>query len=238
MAKNGKKLVKTKLKNLPVLNQENEVIRFSLSFQYFEQHEFFGLKNEENPWFVGLIYRLKEFCEKSNDFFKDTKEKKSHRFHPIDWNAKNIPIKKGNLNWIPECYLHNDDEFPFYQFTISKAKGRFVGFFNETSTVFFIVLLDPQHNLQPSKKTNYIITPTQKSSSDYDLLLCEIDSIKKIAINCGVKDCAINNIVDLNKSRYSLHVILDTDFYNAYTTISNNYSIDDIFQTGIMELMH
>jgi hypothetical protein len=48
------------------------------------------------------------------------------------------------------------------QFSITKSTGRIVGYFDRDSSIFHIVLLDPEHNIQPAKKTNYQIQPTTK----------------------------------------------------------------------------
>lgn len=73
------------------------------------------------------------------------------RFHPIDWEAKNIPIKRADIDWLGD---HSGQEFELMQFHISKSKGRVVGFFDQES-VFYIVLLDPLHNLQPAGDYKY-----------------------------------------------------------------------------------
>ena len=51
------------------------------------------------------------------------------------------------------------------QFSITKSTGRIVGYFDRDSSIFHIVLLDPEHNIQPAKKTNYQIQPTTKGLS-------------------------------------------------------------------------
>lgn len=39
------------------------------------------------------------------------------------------------------------------QTSVSKRTGRIVGYFDREPSIFPIVLLDPNHNLQPGKKT-------------------------------------------------------------------------------------
>jgi hypothetical protein len=80
----------------------------------------------------------------------------SLRCHPIDWSAKNIPIAKDEIDWIGD---YSSDEIEFVQFSISTGRGRIVGFFDDEQ-IFNVVLLDPMHNIQPSKKRNYQVRAT------------------------------------------------------------------------------
>ena len=76
------------------------------------------------------------------------------RFHQINWGQKNCPMSREELDWLPKGYLDNADSFPMCQFQISMALGRIVGFWDENN-VFNVVLLDPLHNIQPSKDYGY-----------------------------------------------------------------------------------
>ena len=45
------------------------------------------------------------------------------RCHPIDWSAKNIPIQRKDLDWLPKEILDNETDFPIMQFSITKKYG-------------------------------------------------------------------------------------------------------------------
>jgi len=158
------------------------------SFQYWEQRDYFGLAEVETKWFVSLLERLKLLSNKQvNKFVADGQAKKQWRYHPIDWNQKNIPIQRKDLDWLPEEYLDNPDEFPILQFQVSQALGRVVGFWNEEST-FNIILLDPLHNIQPSRAHNYKVDATSPLNCEYTTLLSTVNDISQTA-NCTHEGC-------------------------------------------------
>ena len=113
------------------------------------------------------------------------------RFHEIDWNHKNIPLKKSDINW-----LHKDislEQLEICQIEISKAVGRLVGFFDDRS-VFTILLLDPMHNIQPSKYTDYKVRPSGVLHNTHAILLNNLMHIHDEANQkCEAISCAIKN---------------------------------------------
>lgn len=151
---------------------------WSFSFRYWTQLNSFGLKGEgiDMPWMVSLLERFKQLsADCVETVLKNHAMKGQLRFHPIDWQAKNIPIVQKDIPNLPAHYADNP-EFALHQFQVSTAKGRVVGFFDE-NWVFNIVLLDPLHNLQPSKHFDYAVDPSWPLS-------CEITSLRE-----GIKDC-------------------------------------------------
>ncbi|MET4153367.1 hypothetical protein [Bradyrhizobium sp. RT7b] len=92
-----------------------------------------------------------------DEFLENRAYKDAVRFHPIDWNATAIPIKRSDINWIDKDY--QNDEYEFVQFHVSKAMGRVVGFFDEDN-VFQVVLCDPLHNIQPAGDFDYRVRAT------------------------------------------------------------------------------
>lgn len=152
--------------------RENQ--RWSFSFRFFEEIKYFGLDSDrvDKKWTLSAIYRLQELSKltvadvtESRDVMEGTM-----RIHDINWNQKNIPIKRENLDWIDSVYLNNPEEFPFMQIAVSKAEGRMVGFFDEDNS-FQIVLLDPLHNAQPTKYHEYKVRMCKP-------LGCEITAIR------------------------------------------------------------
>lgn len=130
----------------------------AFSFRFFKEIENFGLdaKNIDKAWPMSFLYRLQELSKMTVVDLTENRAvmEGTLRIHDIDWNGKNTPIKRKDLDWIDSVYLGNSEEFPIIQIAVSKAMGRMVGFFDEKNH-FQIVLLDPLHNAQPSKYNEY-----------------------------------------------------------------------------------
>lgn len=165
------------VKKITRAKREPEDSRWNFSFRYWSQRDYFGLdgKSIDNQWLVSVLERLKILsAEPIERVYRDGAMRDAMRFHPINWKATNIPIAKTDLDGLPEhCY--DNPEFELHQFQISKGRGRVVGFFDE-HWVFNIVLLDPLHNLQPSKSFNYAVDPCHPLS-------CELTSLRE-----GIKE--------------------------------------------------
>ena len=160
------------------LERNDEKTNLSFSFKYFKQIPYFQLGQQDNHWFVSLLERLSDLSGKDSSILADPTAKSNYRIHPVSWHQPRIPIKKTDLNWIPKAYLQNE-EIEFLQFEISKSNGRVVGFFNENSEVFYIVLLDPKHNIQPTKATGYRVDNTCECLTDYEELLQQLKKCQK-----------------------------------------------------------
>ena len=172
------------------------------------------------------------------EILEDNKGSKALRCHPIDWNAKNVPIQRRDLDWLPEEILENEEDFPMMQISISKGTGRIVGYIDRDSSIFHIVLLDPKHNIQPSQKKDYQVQPTQEALSQYDELLKKLERVRDIVKDCD-KDCKLHeHIESMDKLHQNIvYIGLDDDFYDKYLEILKNHSLEEIFETGIMEMM-
>lgn len=135
--------------------------KWIFGFEYWEQREHFGLKDCQSTWYVSLLERLREMCKLELEEITANPAKgssRAYRYHAIDWNKKNVPITREDLSRIPKDADGNDYEI--YQFTISMSLGRIIGFIDD-NRVFQIVLLDPKHNLQPSRDYNYAVDRTE-----------------------------------------------------------------------------
>lgn len=236
MGRNGIKLTDKNLKNSRSLVTPNSIIshnkqlapnvsrcHIGFSFEYFKQIPYFQLGDEQNHWFVSLFDRLKDLSGKDSSILGDVNAKKRYRIHSIVWNQPNIPIKKSDLNWIPEGYLKND-EFEFIQFQLSKSNGRVVGFFNEDSSIFYIVLLDPKHNLQPSKDHNYAVNKTSECLTDYQNLLALLKHKKQCAHNasCPIPNESVEKYVRTSEQM----VWIDEELLDVFM----RYGVDDLKQ--------
>lgn len=197
---------------------------FAFSFEYWQQRDFFGLSCEkvDAPWFVSVLDQLallsKEEIETVIRYKRD-----ALRFHEIDWNAKNIPIKKSDINWLhPEISL---DELEICQVHISKGMGRIVGFFDDRS-VFCVLLLDPMHNLQPSSYNDYKIRPTAALKNSHEVLLNKLMHLHhSVSTGCGKTGCEVG--VDLAG-------LLNVDPSQKYICIDELLSaeLDLLYDTG------
>ena len=116
------------------------------------------------------------------------------------------------------------------QFSITKSTGRIVGYFDRDSSIFHIVLLDPEHNIQPAKKTNYQIQPTTKGLSQYDDLLNKLERIKKCKLHSH-----ISVIEELHDN--IVYIGLDNDFYSTYQEILKKIPLQKILENGILVSM-
>jgi hypothetical protein len=176
----------------PEAGRVSERLLWTFSMRFWRQAEDFGLGGLAGSWFVSLCDRLTALCQIGLDeFFRDTETRQAFRFHAIDWQATNVPVQRADFDWLPKPYLENEDDFPFYQFHVSKGLGRIVGFFDERQT-FNVLLFDPNHNIQPSKYTDYKIRPTSIGSCQFSAV---VDVAHSVAAKCAVPECEIKNTI-------------------------------------------
>jgi len=125
-------------------------------------------------------------------FLTNTNERQAHRYHRIDWGAQNMPITRSDLSWLATSYRDNEKDYPIVQFMVSQALGRVAGFWDEHND-FQIVLLDPLHNLQPSKKYAYKVDPCSPIVCQYSSLKASLNDAR--AANCLDGECPTNRVV-------------------------------------------
>lgn len=116
----------------------------SFSFQYLDKaSDKFDYSKCESSYFCKVIERLSALCT-FNQTALHADRTSSLRAHPIDWRKTSEP---GGF-----AHLHEQLwESKPYQFSISSnAHGRVHGFFIDS--VFYVVWLDPEHQLYPGKK--------------------------------------------------------------------------------------
>lgn len=163
--------------------------KWTFSFRYWRQIEYFGFDRTNAGWFASLLERLVVLSNEDVDKFICNPQKIDvWRYHRIDWGHKNIPVQLKDLDWLPRDIRDNEEEFFLVQFQISKALGRVVGFWSQ-DYVFNIVLLDPLHNIQPSKDYNYRVDPCNPLSCDYTKLINSLDLI--LEYHCSKRKCDI-----------------------------------------------
>lgn len=173
----------------PIPTRTPEPKRWKFSLRFWGQREFFGLAGVPNTWFVSVLERLKALSnEMVEDFLYDSQKKDVWRYHGINWNQKNIPIARSDIDWLPDVYRNNEDDYPMVQFSVSQSLGRVVGFWDEED-VFNIVLLDPMHNIQPTKSYNYRVDRADPLGCDYSHLTDAIDQF--VQRNCLPRSCEL-----------------------------------------------
>lgn len=140
---------------------------FSFSFASFDRtHELFNLggKGEdgviEGKWFIDLLECLRDVC---NSRVYDLKNS-MHDLHPIDWSKSNTDPPK------------NFEQYEYWQFRLNKSRGRVIGF--KLENVFYILWLDPYHNLTDSEGYGGVKT-YPKPMSEYEQLQTKIQDQKK-----------------------------------------------------------
>lgn len=246
MPKNGKNLTtenpKFGVRSLVTKEEEKEIKKEKLvfSFLHFKQIENFGIGSCSSKWHISLIERLSTLgTMTTQEVLEDNRGSNSLRCHPIDWSKKNIPIKRKDLTWLPSEVLGNDSEFPIMQFSITTGTGRIIGYFDKSASVFHIVLLDPEHNIQPAKKHNWQIQPTTKGISQYDDLLTKISFINSIIGKCPhTATCTIPPHIEAAREEHNIiYTLLSDDFYSTYQELLNKHSLQEILENGILSLI-
>lgn len=163
--------------------------KLSFGFTFFKEIENFGLRSEgkqiDNAWMLSFVEKLGELGRYTPEELRTNPQLRQNlRHHKIDWQATNIPIRINDLNWVSADY-RNNPEFPFWQFQVSKATGRFVGFYDEQN-VFQIVLVDPLHNVQPAGgKFAYKVNSCFTLGTVYEQLCFSLQELHR---NCQ-KEC-------------------------------------------------
>lgn len=171
------------VRSLPKPTHVDEEQTWTFTFRFFRQIENFGFDgaNLNSAWFSSLFSRLCDLSQKKlSDFMQDKalQGKAGYRYHPINWMQKNIPIQRAELDWLPAVYKDNEAEYPIIQFQISRANGRVVGFFDERWN-FNVLLLDPLHNIQPSRDYGYAVNHCTPLACEYTTLQSKMSKISK-----------------------------------------------------------
>lgn len=207
-----------RLKNLEIKVEKH----LSFSFEYFREIDFFGLGDCDIHWFSSLLDAIKRYSERK---IVDIMYEKSSRFHEIKWSQPNIPIKFEDLNWLPknDQILIGPDEI--CQLNITQGSGRIIGFI--VGTTFYVVLLDPMHNMQPSEDYNYVVDATSQSMTQYDELKCKYDLLFKFT-NSFLTDKQKDKIKLSEMQRRLLYVKLSDDDFNNYHKFCSSATFNEM----------
>lgn len=219
---------------LPKDKSQVTKIYWSFGFKFYKQINLFGFSNIQLEWFTSLFERLRDTSKMEYKGMSEVLED-GYRYHIINWNAKNCPLIRDQFDWIDLVYLNNEIEYPLCQFHISKAKGRIIGFWDENN-IFQIVLLDPLHNLQPSKKVNYELRDTFPVMSEFDSLQLDLQNI--LSKPCNHNDCTTYaQLKNLPTGFTNINIVLahlDDSFFEEYAKILPSKTINQILEAGIL----
>lgn len=225
----------------PVNNNKPIKEKCCFSFRFWKQKSFFGLDKSNPNWFVSFLDKLQTLSEEDIDiFFVDSAKRNAYRYHPINWSQKNIPLQRKDFDWLNRVYLQNEEDYPFVQFQISQALGRIVGFFDERK-IFNILLLDPLHNIQPTKFYNYRVDPCDPLPCQHTLLLDKIDKLVpiKTASKCDQECDLFREVKSIRAEFMPINIVMfsveDIDIQDAQELTENGTcrSYAEIFQVGL-----
>jgi len=199
------------------------------SFAHFWQIENFGLGGCSTSWFTSMLGKLTALSDLTQAELQN--QRKSYRYHPINWEQRDIPIQKHDLTWVP-----SGNDIEFFQIAVSLGMGRFVGYWGPAESgpsTFFIVLFDPEHNIQPSQKHNYQIRPTTVSKTQYDALKERVD--RALLDKTCTQKCELRNILNRsNEEDYILYTKLDRQLEAELSTLLEEHSLADLLSFGLV----
>lgn len=126
-----------KIDNSKLKTNENVIF----SFVHLDRNEYFNLDGTCANWPSDLFYMLKQVSQ------IEVKRINSGQF-----SGESSPLRiHTHINAKPPCDLPIDKDLEeFYQMRISASKGGIHGYFIDN--VFYVVWLDPQHNMYPDDR--------------------------------------------------------------------------------------
>ena len=120
--------------------EETRTDKLIFSFRFLDKtHEAFNLGNTKENWFISLLEILKEVCGLTRNQLV-VEQRQYYEAHTHDWSKLDF---KYNYD---EAFL---EQVECLQFRLSKSRGRVHGFI--IGNRFYVVWLDPHHNLYPSE---------------------------------------------------------------------------------------
>lgn len=246
MGKNGRKSLidsmgrgrrlteeKPKAASLIAAKDQKGLPFLTFSFRYCSQQDYFGIAGQDAAWFANLQDRLKDLSGKTGAIVEDTKAVQDYRLHPINWDKSPIGIE--DLKSVPEVLRNAAEDDFFWQFQLSKGTGRVVGFFNEEMTVFYIVLLDPKHNIQPSKDFGYQVDDTEIALTEYERVQMSIAAAEDLRHQCKyVSDCPLTDLQNEYIRSDVFFACLDNDLKETYADLMRQGVFQERFKDFLL----
>ncbi len=208
--------------------------KLCFSFEYFRQIDYFGIGEESSKWFNLLYTRMKELGNYTLKDFERHDFAKAYRVHNINWDNKYMPISKTDLSWLPDSIVGKEAETEMKQFELTSNQGRVIGFI--VANVFYVVLLDPKHNMQPITKVDAmyvgVVQKTRKGKTEFEKIQEQRKNIDVKCQNCSediVCKAMLNNHQALRKSEKYAYLQAQGSLYEKkYNDILNGSLYDCI----------
>lgn len=125
--------------------------KLTISFEYWRQVEYFAFDPSPQAWLVDLLTRIGVVSQFTREQWNgEAKDRPPWRYHRVTLEGS-CPIRRLDLNWLPKTVVNDEEQFPFYQFSLGTGDGRVLGYW-ETNDRFAVILLDPHHNLYPDER--------------------------------------------------------------------------------------
>lgn len=151
--------------------EERKKEEIIFSWRLFDRnHKLFNLGKTEASWFISLVDCLRDVSKLTVSEFRQQSKRRGLRVHPHDW--ENASAK---FNMTDEFFDQNEENC--LQFSVSKAKGRVHGILIDN--IFYIVWLDPHHNLYPPKERNRKVYEPEYPVTDYEILQYEKNELEE-----------------------------------------------------------
>jgi len=159
----------------------------------------------------------------------DPASKQYFRLHPLSFGPGISALTKEDFSFIPEKYRPKGEDCEYWQFQISKANGRVVGFFNEDHTIFYIVFLDPNHNAQLSAYSKYKVRSIDPQVSEIDDLYARISKLADI--NAAFCESGAEFLYEGE----NVYLCIDKELFSVFDELMKRGSLQTHFQEFLME---
>lgn len=139
-------------KNIPITPIENKNKKILFSYEHLDLSNpkyilsSIGDYKTYNQFVSEFFCKIQEYSTKEKKDFSDKTWKKSNHIHPIDW--KDSRIRESSFTKL-DVKLMEEIKDDCWQLGINSTTFRIHGFFIEN--IFYVVWLDPHHQLYPSK---------------------------------------------------------------------------------------
>lgn len=197
---------------------------------FFKQIPNFGIKQKDSVWMSGLLDQLKIISDKEFDeLVADHSMKEYFRLHPLEFGPGISALTEKDFSFIPKEFLPKSEDCKYWQFQISKANGRVVGFFNSDNTVFYIVFLDPNHNAQLSDYSDYKVRPIEPETSEIDDLYLRV--CKQVDLGLALNKQGAEALY----SGDNVYLCIDKELFSPFDSLMKDGTLQAKLQEFLMD---
>ena len=102
-------------------------------------------------------------------------------------------------------------------------------------TVFYIVLLDPKHNIQPSKDFGYQVDDTEVALTEYERVQMSIAAAEDLRHQCKyVSDCPLTDLQNEYIRSDVFFACLDNDLKETYADLMRQGVFQERFKDFLL----